>query len=148
MLATRAQALGEGALLGLYAFDRYKSGKGNGRAVETLTLVAPDAHGLTRVREGLRRAELWAEATCLARDLINEPANSVTATKLAETAEGIARSAGLRIRVLDRAACERLGMGAFLGVNRGSTEPPRFIHLTYAPKGRARRRLALSGRIT
>lgn len=145
-VATRAQALGEGALLGLYAFDRYKSGKGNGRAVETLTLVAPDARGQARVREGLRRAELWAEATCLARDLINEPANSVTATKLAETAEGIARSAGLRIRVLDRAACERLGMGAFLGVNRGSTEPPRFIHLTYAPKGRARRRLALVGK--
>ena len=97
-------------------------------------------------REGLRRAELSAEATCFARDLINEPANSVTASALAEAARAIAREAGLRLRVLDRAACEKMGMGAFLGVNRGSVEPPQFIHLAYVPRRPARRRLALIGK--
>jgi leucyl aminopeptidase len=50
------------------------------------------------------------------------------------------------VRILDRAACERMGMGAFLGVNRGSTEPPQFIHLTYVPRRPARRRIALIGK--
>ena len=142
----RAQACGEGALLGLYAFDRYKAKKNGDRAIETLTVLAPEAREQAAVREGLRVAELWAEATNFARDLINEPANAITATALARQAEAIARAGGLGVRILDREACERLGMGAFLGVNRGSQEPPRFIHLTYKPKGRAARRIALIGK--
>jgi leucyl aminopeptidase len=142
----RAQALGEGALLGLYAFDRYKGKKEAGRAVTAVTLLVPPARERPAVREGLRRAGLLADATCFARDLINEPANSVTATALADTARTIAREVGLRVRILDRAACEKLGMGAFLGVNRGSAEPPQFIHLTYVPRRRARRRVALVGK--
>ena len=70
----------------------------------------------------------------------------MTASALAETARAIAREAGLRVRVLDRAACEKMGMGAFLGVNRGSVEPPQFIHLAYVPRRPARRRLALIGK--
>lgn len=143
---TQAQAIGEGALLGSYVFDRYKARKDEGRAVETLALVAPDARSQAAAREGLRVAELTAEATAFARDLINEPANSVTPAALARVAEEIARAAGLRLRVLDRDGCEELGMGAFLGVNRGSAEPPRFIHLTYVPRGRPRRRIALIGK--
>ncbi|MGH7321217.1 MAG: leucyl aminopeptidase [Candidatus Rokuibacteriota bacterium] len=141
----RAQALGEGALLGLYTFDRYKAKKDEDRAIETLTLVV-EGRDQAAVREGARTAELYAEATSFARDLINEPANSVTATALAATAEAIAKAGRLRVRVHDRAACEQFGMGAFLGVNKGSQEPPAFIHLTYRPKGRPRRRIALLGK--
>jgi leucyl aminopeptidase len=143
---TRAQAIGEGALLGLYAFDRYKAKKNGDHAVGSLTLVARDSREQAAVREGLRLAELAAEATNFARDLINEPANAVTATVLAEHAQTIAKAGGLAARIYDRAACEKLGMGAFLGVNRGSQEPPRFIHLTYKPKGRSRRRVVLIGK--
>jgi leucyl aminopeptidase len=143
--ARRAQAIGEGVRLGLYTFDRYKAKKEEDRAVETVTVIAERADQAA-AREGLRVAELTAEATTFARDLINEPANSVTATVLAREAEAIARAGGLRVKVFDRAACERMGMEAFLGVNRGSQEPPRFIHLTYTPRGRARRRIALIGK--
>jgi leucyl aminopeptidase len=142
----RAQAAGEGALLGLYSFDRYRARKPDARRVETLVLLAPSARELAAVRDGLRRAELAAEATAFARDLINEPANHVTARRLAETALRVARAGRLRARILDRAACARLGMGCFLGVNAGSSEPPRFIHLTYRPRGRPRRRIALVGK--
>jgi leucyl aminopeptidase len=141
----RAQAAAEGALLGLYTFDRYKAQKAAERAIETLTLRVPEARDQAAVREGLRVGELLAEATGFARDLINEPANSVTATILAGHAETIAKTGRLRVRIYDRAACEKLGMGSFLGVNRGSQEPPRFIHLTYAPK-RAARRIVLIGK--
>jgi leucyl aminopeptidase len=145
-LAARAQATGEGVLLGLYRFDRYKEKRNGERAVTALTVLIAPARERGPAREALRRAEWTAEATCFARDLINEPANSVTATALAETARAIAREAGLKVRVLDRAGCERLGMGAFLGVNLGSSEPPRFIHLTYTPRRPARRRIALVGK--
>jgi leucyl aminopeptidase len=145
-LAARAQAAGEGVLLGLYRFDRYKEKRAGDRLVTALTLLVAPGRDRAPARQGLRRAVLSAEATCFARDLINEPANAVTAVALAEAARTIAREAGLRLRVLDRAACERMGMGAFLGVNRGSTEPPRFIHLAYVPRGAARRRIALVGK--
>src|SRR5262245_199967 len=145
-LLVRAQATGEGLRLGLYRFDRYKEKRNGDRAVSTVTVLVPGARDRAAAREGLRRAELFAEATGLARDLINEPANSLTASTLAETARNIARESGLRLRVLDRAACERMGMGAFLGVNRGSVEPPQFIHLTYTPRSRARRRVVLIGK--
>jgi leucyl aminopeptidase len=143
---TRAQALGEGALLGLYAFDRYKAKKDGERTIASVTVVAPEGRDQAAVREGLRVAELWAEATNFARDLINEPANAVTATVLAEHAEAIAKAGRLEARVYDRAACQQLGMGAFLGVNSGSQEPPRFIHLTYRPRGRPARRIVLIGK--
>jgi leucyl aminopeptidase len=142
----RAQATAEGVRLGLYRFDRYKEKRNGDRTVSAVTVLVPAARDRAPAREGLRRAELSAEAACLARDLINEPANSVTASSLAETARAIARESGLRLRVLDRAACEKMGMGAFLGVNRGSVEPPQFIHLTYTPRRRARRRVALIGK--
>ena len=142
----RAQALGEGVRLGLYAFDRYKAKRPDPKVVESLTVLAPAARDLANVREGLQAADLAAEATCFARDLINEPANHVTATRLAEAAREIAKAGGLQVKILDRAACERMGMGSFLGVNRGSTEPPAFIHLSYVPRGRPRRRIALVGK--
>jgi leucyl aminopeptidase len=145
-LGLRAQATGEGVLLGLYRFDRYKEKRNGDRAVATVTVLVPTARDRAPAREGLRRAELSAEATCFARDLVNEPANSVTASALAAEARTIAKDGGLRLRVLDRAACEKMGMGAFLGVNRGSTEPPQFIHLAYVPRRAARRRLALIGK--
>ena len=56
------------------------------------------------------------------------------------------RAGRLRVRVLDREECAKLGMGAFLGVAQGSQEPPQFIHLTYAPRRRARRKVAIIGK--
>jgi leucyl aminopeptidase len=50
------------------------------------------------------------------------------------------------LKVLDRAECEELGMGAFLGVAAGSQQPPKFIHLTYQPGQRTRRRIAVIGK--
>jgi leucyl aminopeptidase len=141
----RAQSLAEGALLGVYTFDRYKREKTE-KAVDELRVVDPEGRLEPQVREGLRLGELFAGAACFARDLVNEPANQVTPTYLARVATEVAREGKLRVRVYDRADCQRMGMGAYLGVAQGSQEPPRFIHLIYAPRGRARRRIALVGK--
>jgi leucyl aminopeptidase len=48
--------------------------------------------------------------------------------------------------VLDEAAIKRLKLGGLLGVNRGSTNPPRFVKLEYVPAKRAKGNLALVGK--
>jgi len=141
----RAQAVAEGAILGTYRFDKYLK-ETNGKALGAVAVVEPDRRQQALAREGVRLGEIWAQATCAARDLVNEPANVVTPTYLAGRAEEIARAGRLKVRVLERDDCATLGMGAFVGVARGSQEPPKFIHLTYAPRGRARKRVALIGK--
>ncbi|CAD7694723.1 unnamed protein product [Ostreobium quekettii] len=40
----------------------------------------------------------------------------------------------LSLKVLEREDCEKLKMGCYLAVARGSIKPPKFIHMTYKPK--------------
>jgi leucyl aminopeptidase len=140
----RAQAVVEGALLATYTFDRYKREK-NGKAVEALRLIASDGRVAREVGAGAQRGEIFAQATAFARDLVNMPANEVHPMHLARVAADLARRGRLRLRVLERSECQKMGMGAFLGVAAGSAQPPKFIHLSYAP-ARARRRIALVGK--
>ncbi|MGH7316930.1 MAG: leucyl aminopeptidase, partial [Candidatus Rokuibacteriota bacterium] len=141
----RAQAVVEGALLGTYRFDKYLREK-NDKAIRALTVLEPDRLRRAAAREGMRIGQVGAEATCLARDLVNEPANVLTPTFLARRAAEIAKEGGLALRVLDRAECLKMGMGAYVGVAQGSEEPPKFIHLTYKPKGRTRGRVVVIGK--
>ena len=61
------------------------------KVVESLAVVEPDRRQQRAAREGARVGEVWAAATCLARDLVNEPANDVTPSSLVERAEELAR---------------------------------------------------------
>src|SRR5207244_11010352 len=69
-----------------------------------------------------------------------------TPSRLAKVAGEIAKEVRLGLKVYDRAECQKMGMGAFLGVAAGSEQPPKFIHLTYVPAGRRRRRVAIIGK--
>src|SRR5256712_10134424 len=84
----------------------------------------------------MRRGETFGLATSFARDLINAPANDVHPTDLARAATELANGSRLSVKVFERAECQEMGMGAFLGVAAGSEQPPKFIHLTYSPPGR------------
>jgi leucyl aminopeptidase len=101
--------------------------------------------GGKRVQAGLDRGALLAEATCFARDLVNEPGGALTPRALAQVAVEVAEREGLRVSVLDQVDIEAAGLGGLLGVNRGSSEPPRFIELAYEPE-RPRGHLALVGK--
>jgi leucyl aminopeptidase len=141
----RARAIVGGVVMGTYSFDRYKKEKPD-RMVEELRLVEPEARRAREMREAIRIGEVFGGAANFARDLVNAPANEVTPTYLARTAERIAREGRLKLKIYDWAECEKMGMGAFLGVAAGSDQPPRFIHLTYFPGGRARKRVAIVGK--
>jgi len=141
----RAQATVEGSMLGTYRFDKYLKEK-SPKSLDALAVVEPERRSQGAAEDGMRAGGIWAAATCLARDLVNEPANVVTPAYLAKRAQEIARSGHLGLKVLEREDCEKLGMGAYVGVAQGSLEPPKFIHLTYRPKQRARKRVVVIGK--
>ncbi len=127
-VAEAAQALVEGAILGLYRFEEYRTeDEAKGKQVEELTLVEFDEGRATQIALGAQVGRTVAEATCFARDLINQPPSALTPRILATRAQKMAEEHGLQYKVLDENRMRELGMGALLGVARGSDEPPRFI---------------------
>ena len=139
----RGQALAEGALLGNYSFDLYKSKAAGKKTVQDFFVLTSDG---ARIKRGLERGAIFAESTNLARDLINIPANDLTPRRMAEEAKKVARLPRLSVKILNKSEIERLGMGCFLAVASGSTQPPCFIHMTYRSTGRPKKRIAIIGK--
>jgi leucyl aminopeptidase len=126
-----AQAMVEGAILGSYRFTVYRSEATSEQDLAEMRILIPEKSHVRQVTEGVRRGVATAEATVFVRDLCNHPSNVLTPTRVAEEAKTIAKGEGLAIKVLEQKEMERLGMGALLGVARGSQEPPKFIVLEY-----------------
>jgi leucyl aminopeptidase len=128
-IAEVCAALCQGLLIGLYQFDSYQTNKKFAlkSVIGKAVLVVPDGEKLSSVKGAVKRAAIVAECVNFARDLQNRPPNDMTPSRLANTAEKMAKSAGLVCKVLQKADIEDLKMGSFLGVAKGSKEPPRFI---------------------
>ena len=136
-------AVAEGTVLAAYRFQRHKSAPDPDLAAATLLV---DGEGsLAAATPVLRRAEIAARATLLARDLVNEPASRINPATLAAEAVRLARSAGLEHRVLTGPALRRGRFGAVLAVGGGSATRPRLVELRYRPPG-AGRHVALVGK--
>lgn len=139
-------AVAEGALLNAYRFTRYRSNDVHSGRLRRLVLgrTASGRNGaLARV---LRRAGTTASAVCLARDLVNEPPSTATASYLSEQAAAHCRGEGLKVDVWGRRRIEQLKMAGLLAVNQGSREEPRFIRMRYRPKGTPRKKVVLIGK--
>jgi len=130
-----AQAVTEGALLGLYTFRRHITKEAEYGDIKQLTIVTADKTELPRLERGCDKGRVLAEAANLARDMVNEPANYMTPGDMAEMAKELAKSYGLEIEVLEREQMREMGMGALLGVAEGSRQPPKFIILKYRGGG-------------
>ena len=127
-----AWAIAEGSILGLYRFDKYLSKKEDGKEIREILIVESDESKIPALNKGIETGRTLAEASNLCRDMANEPANYMTPTRMAEIAREVAEEGGLDIQVLERAQMEELGMGALLGVARGSEQPPKMIILRYS----------------
>lgn len=137
-----AQAIVEGIELALHQDTRFKSDSDEkAPKLEQIELL-----GLAGQEDAITRARQICLGVILARELVAAPANIVTPITMAETAEAIAREYGLELEILEKEACEKLGMGAFLGVAQASDLPPKFIHLTYKPNGTPRKKVAIVGK--
>jgi leucyl aminopeptidase len=130
-----ASAAVEGAIIGLFEPDKYRTIDKEERAVERLVVVAAGADE-EALRSGAERGRVVGESVNFTRDLANEPGAYMTPTIMAERAQEIANEFGLDIDVLDQARMEQEGMGALLSVARGSDQPPKMMVLTYMPDGK------------
>lgn len=126
-----AQAMTEGAILGSYQFTAYRSDSVSAKDVEGMSLLAAETSAVRSIAEGIRRGTATAEAAVLVRDLCNHPSNVMTPARIASEAKAIAKEQSLTLKILEQKEMEKLGMGALLGVARGSHEPPKFIILEY-----------------
>jgi leucyl aminopeptidase len=133
-----AQAIAEGALLGLYQFDRHKKTDEDAFDVQAMRIVEHDHAKVAALERAAERGVIAADAANFARDLANEPGNVLTPTEFAARAETMAREAGLGCKIFDREEASKMGMGSFLGVAQGSAQPPKFIVLTYQGAGEAK----------
>ncbi|HLH44550.1 MAG TPA: leucyl aminopeptidase [Bryobacteraceae bacterium] len=126
-----AEAAVEGAILGEFEPDRYKTFTKESKALDAFQVIAPWEG--SELASAVERGKILAEAQNFARDLANEPANRLTPMLLADRARAMASEAGLECEVLDQDRMRQLGMGALLGVAQGSAEPPALILVRYKP---------------
>ncbi len=132
------KAIVEGALVGNFDPDYYKSDRKE-QKVEELIIVA--AQGDKRaLQSAAEQGRIIGEAQNFTRDLVNEPGNRMTPTILADRAAKMCEENGLQCEIYGPDKIKELKMGAFWSVSQGSEEEPRLIVMRYepsrAPKGR------------
>ena len=118
------------AMDALYRFDTMKSeAKPPAKPLKKITLALPEGAAKAALEKALKTGQAIGLGVSLAKDLGNTPSNICTPSYLAEQAKDLAKTYGFKCEVLDQKACEKLGMGSFLSVGKGSDKPPRFIVL-------------------
>ena len=116
----------EGSFMGLYAFRKYLNGKGK-KTIDSITVLSEGSEGF---QKKLNEVKTITSAVSFAKDLVNTPANDMTPSHLAEVARSL-RKRKISVKVIEKRAIRKLGMGSYLSVAKGSNQPPKFIILHY-----------------
>ncbi|MFC1750176.1 leucyl aminopeptidase [Pseudomonadota bacterium] len=130
------QEIGEGLTLANYNPAKYVTGK-NKRENEKMDLrkvVMVVAKNDEKVRKALKKGLIIGQEVNNTRDYINAPNNMLDGEKMVARAKEIAKNYGLKVTVLNKKQLEKLGMGALLGVNKGSPIGANLIFLEHKPK--------------
>ncbi|MEK7862918.1 MAG: aminopeptidase, partial [Chloroflexota bacterium] len=137
--AELAQAAAEGVTLSEFDGGSYKTADRPATLAPMWTLVGFDqtAGAVARANAAVARGQLLGDCSNRARQLANEPGNTLTPREFARRASELATAGGVSVEVLDEHQMADLGMGLLLGVARGSSEPPRLIVFRHDPPGAA-----------
>jgi leucyl aminopeptidase len=132
---TAGRLISEGAMLGTYRYERYKSEPRGENTKAIYVLHGGDGDAL---RRALHEGSVGAHGTVLTRDLVNTPASDLTPLGFAEEARKVVEATpALGLEVLKKADMERERMGLHLAVGRGSEHEPCVTIVKYAPRGEA-----------
>ena len=137
-----ARMIAEGTLIGAYSFDKYKTEK-QSKKVEDFVIVDMVEENCKKAKTGAKRGKIIATAVNFARNLSNEQPAYATPSKLAEIAQSLK---DIDVKVYDKDEIEKMGMGAFLGVARGSSQEPKFIHMRYKSSKVPQKKVAIIGK--
>ncbi|MGB7266425.1 MAG: leucyl aminopeptidase [Terracidiphilus sp.] len=133
-LAAAATAAGEGAFIGDFDPDTYRSDRKD-QTIQSFTLAAPADADRIVLESAFAEGIIVGESQNFARSLVNEPGNKLTPTVLGRRAALMAQEVGLQCEVHSTEKLHELKMGAFWSVSQGSPEPPALIVLRYTPQG-------------
>ncbi len=140
-----ARAAAEGAVLGLYTFDRYRTQKSQNEEPEGFDLILGGPEDEEAASAGAEIGEKVAAGSVLARNLANEPSNTATPEYLADRAREIGERYGMSVTVLDRAGIDAEGLTGLATVGRSASNEPRFIVLEHR-KGGGRKPVVIVGK--
>lgn len=126
-----ALAFAEGIALSNYQFGKYfTNNKKQKNSLEKINIVSEDIS-----KEEINQLQIIVNATCIARDLINEPLSYLTAAQLSEEFRKLCKESGVKITVWEKKKIVSEKMGGLLAVNKGSIDPPTFTIMEYKPSG-------------
>jgi leucyl aminopeptidase len=128
------RAVGEGIVLGAYKFTRYFTGERKPKAELGKVSVLVSGKVSAEHKKQLDLGVAIGHAVGIARDAVNEPPNELYPETLAQIAQRIAKEHTFKVKVLDKKGILAAGMHLHYAVGQGSTNEPRFIHLSYVPK--------------
>lgn len=116
-----------------YRYETTISKKSDPIKLKTITTwVSRDDDAASKV--ALAQGKAIAAGMNLTKELGDLPPNICTPTYLGDTAKDLAKEfKTLKAEVLGQKQIEALGMGSFLSVARGSSQPPAFIVLKHKP---------------
>jgi len=97
-------------------------------------------------KNGFDRGNTIGESINAARELSNTPGGDMTPEKLAEAAVEASRGTSAKVKVLGPSEMAQLGMGAVLGVGKGSAHEPQFIVVEYWGAERTKQPTVLVGK--
>lgn len=140
-----SQVVVENMLLADYTFNQYKKDKGDQFKINQVVL-AVNKMALKSVLAGVRFGEVVGSQVNYARDLGNTPGGDMTPTLLASRAQELGKANGFKTTVISKKEMTKLGMGAILGVAKGSVEEPKFIIMEYHASGQTDRPYVLVGK--
>ncbi|MCA0984504.1 leucyl aminopeptidase [Halobacillus yeomjeoni] len=126
---TAAEILAEALVSSTYQLPTFKTDQKDPVEFEKVTLATDQDE--ESLEYSLNKGLSLGNGVNTARYLTHLPANVLTSTEMAEFAKTLAEDYGFEIDILEKEDMERLGMGALLAVNQGSTEPPKLIVLKY-----------------
>ena len=139
-------AVAEGAALGAYAFNEFRSStKPDFKEPLEQIIVATKSTSDAAVKRALIRAEIIARHTATVRDLINTPPSHLTPDSFSTRMKKIATPLGLKVEILNEVTLKAQGYGGIIGVGQGSANPPRLLRVSYNPS-KAKRRYAFVGK--
>lgn len=118
-------------ILANYDFNDYKAPKEDASDILEVNILVDPQEDMTLLENALDEGLMEGQSVCIARALVNEPANIMTPTRLAEEAKNYGKQYGFEVDIMEETDIRALDMQAFLSVGKGSAQPMKLITMKY-----------------
>jgi leucyl aminopeptidase len=146
VLEKASRTIGEGLELGVYRFTKYFTGDRVPKSSLEKVTVVPATKPTAEWKKQLELGQKIGAAINHTRDLGNEPPNTLFPASYAEIAAKMCKENGIECKVFDFKEIQRRGMKLIQAVGQGSVNEPRFVHMTYTPTKKAKKKIVLIGK--